>query len=520
MVTRSVLHVGPGGPGVPPHTHDGSEIEGTADLIHLRVDQLLAGTITGKEITVAGGAAGVIRSDNFASGVDGWAIFGDGSAELNDVVVRGTIVAGTGSEVDWSYIKNVSIENADIVSLEFDKITAGSNDASLVIGASGSIASANYAPGTAGFIIEGTGDAEFNDVTVRGAVIAGAGSSIDWGYIDNVSIGSADITDLSFDKITAATNDASLVIGAAGSISSANYAAGSAGVYIGGDGTLEANDGTFRGTIHASAGSFSGTLALGGVINFTSGGIIRTASSGRRVEIVATTTGVTTIDYYNAVGAVFGRLYSDTSMGNNLSLSSTLGALELRGETTLSLIAGGGSNVTVLDLNQMRLGTNGSAAAPALAFDSAPDTGLAYSEGANQLSVVVGGSQRAVFGSSGYLNFAVRDNTTGAAANVVINSTTGQMERSTSARKYKSRITYNVDYLADIELRPTKFYRKDDHSWFFGFIADDLADQHPLLATYDDTGEVENYDQRAVLAVLAAKVNRLEAEIARLKEAA
>lgn len=249
MVTRSVLHVGPGGPGVPPHTHDGSEIEGTADLIHLRVDQLLAGTITGKEVILAGGAAGVIRSDNFVSGVDGWAIFGDGSAELNAVVVRGTIVAGTGSEVDWSYIKNVSIENADIVSLEFDKITAGSNDASLVIGASGSISSANYAAGTSGFIIAGSGDAEFNDVTVRGAVIAGSGSSIDWGYIDNVSIGSADITDLSFDKITAATNTASLVVGGAGVIKSANYVAGSTGWQIEGDGDAEFNDVVIRGDL-------------------------------------------------------------------------------------------------------------------------------------------------------------------------------------------------------------------------------------------------------------------------------
>lgn len=279
MVTRSVLHVGPGGPGVPPHTHDGSEIEGAADLIHLRVDQLLAGTITGKEVILAGGAAGVIRSDNFASGVDGWAIFGDGSAELNAVVVRGTIVAGTGSEVDWSYIKNVSIENADIVSLSFDKITAGSNDASLVIGAAGSISSSNYSAGVAGFQIEGNGDAEFNDVTVRGAVIAGAGSSIDWGYIDNVSIGSADITDLSFDKITAATNTASLVVGGAGVIKSANYVAGSTGWQIEGDGDAEFNNVTVRGTIHASAGSVTGNLTVAGAFGLPN------LSASQRIEL-------------------------------------------------------------------------------------------------------------------------------------------------------------------------------------------------------------------------------------------
>lgn len=127
----------------------------------------------------------------------------------------------------------------------------------------------------------------------------------------------------------------------------------------------------------------------------------------------------------------------------------------------------------------------------------------------NVLEVVTGGTQAMQWGTA-VLSTAIRDATTGAAANGFVNSTSGVLGRSTSARKYKTRITYNVDYLADIELRPAKFYRKDDKRWFYGMIADDLAEQDPLLGDYDEEGNVENYDDREVLAILAAKVNRLE----------
>jgi len=109
-----------------------------------------------------------ISSANFETGVSGWQITGDGDAEFNNVVVRGTIVAGTGSSVDWSYIQNVSIVNADIQSLSFDKITAASNTASLTVGSGGVLKSSNFSTGVSGWQITGAGDAEFNGITVRG----------------------------------------------------------------------------------------------------------------------------------------------------------------------------------------------------------------------------------------------------------------------------------------------------------------------------------------------------------------
>ena len=89
IVTRHV----PGTLEVEPHEHDGSEVSGEMTLVTLRVTSLLGGTITGKVITVSG-AAGVIQSDDYVAGTSGWAIFGDGSAEFNNVVVRGDIESG------------------------------------------------------------------------------------------------------------------------------------------------------------------------------------------------------------------------------------------------------------------------------------------------------------------------------------------------------------------------------------------------------------------------------------------
>jgi hypothetical protein len=59
----------------------------------VRAGRITGGTINGKTIILAG-ASGVIRSDDFVTGTSGWQIAGDGSAEFNDVLVRGDIESG------------------------------------------------------------------------------------------------------------------------------------------------------------------------------------------------------------------------------------------------------------------------------------------------------------------------------------------------------------------------------------------------------------------------------------------
>lgn len=64
--------------------------------------------------------------------------------------------------------------------------------------------------------------------------------------------------------------------------------------------------------------------------------------------------------------------------------------------------------------------------------------------------------------------------------------------------------------LADIDLRPVRFKTKEGGEILYGFVADWLAEQDPLFGVYDHEGTLENFHDRAVIAALAAKVNRLE----------
>ena len=67
-----------------------------------------------------------------------------------------------------------------------------------------------------------------------------------------------------------------------------------------------------------------------------------------------------------------------------------------------------------------------------------------------------------------------------------------------------------TETISGIELRPVTFTHDGDGRDYIGFIADDLADQDPRMGQYGEDGLIENYDLRAVVAVLAAKVARLE----------
>lgn len=165
-----------------------------ADIVDVSADKITAGTIT-SEIIVISGEYGTIESSNYDYGVSGWQIIGDGSAEFNNVTVRGRLIAQADSEISGVYIEegtitadrivsvtyaqitSVEIENADIVSVSADKITAGTITAETIIlsGAFAILESSDYDAGVAGWQIKGDGDAEFNEVTVRGAVYASSG---------------------------------------------------------------------------------------------------------------------------------------------------------------------------------------------------------------------------------------------------------------------------------------------------------------------------------------------------------
>lgn len=73
-------------------------------------------------------------------------------------------------QVQTAQIYDLAVTNAKIGSLSASKITAGS------IAVGQYIRSSSYVPGVSGFTIEGGGNVEFNNATVRGTIYAGAGT--------------------------------------------------------------------------------------------------------------------------------------------------------------------------------------------------------------------------------------------------------------------------------------------------------------------------------------------------------
>jgi hypothetical protein len=80
--------------------NDGSAAAGTVSSASqlLRLDggaDIVANSITANELAVTAITTEAIASSDFATGVAGWQIHGDGSAEFNDVTVRGDIVTSS-----------------------------------------------------------------------------------------------------------------------------------------------------------------------------------------------------------------------------------------------------------------------------------------------------------------------------------------------------------------------------------------------------------------------------------------
>jgi len=105
--------------------------------------------------------SGPTRSPNFVSGSAGWQISEDGSAEFNDVVVRGTIYATAGEIGGWSVTATQIKAVSDAVILDKDGV--------ITVGGAGRLQSDPFTSGTCGWRITPT-EAEFGNVTVRGEI--------------------------------------------------------------------------------------------------------------------------------------------------------------------------------------------------------------------------------------------------------------------------------------------------------------------------------------------------------------
>ena len=161
-------------------TYDG-EIKATSG-------EIAGWSITSSSFVSPSGSAGIIS----ASGVsDSDFVFFSGGATpeestfyvtnggklvAKNISAIGNIDATSGNIGEWAIEEGAlySIDKAIYLNAEYSKITVGdpgnSSGSIIIDGADSSIRSDNYTPSAAGFAIRGNGDAEFNNVKVRGEI--------------------------------------------------------------------------------------------------------------------------------------------------------------------------------------------------------------------------------------------------------------------------------------------------------------------------------------------------------------
>ena len=103
----------------------------------------------------------ILKSNPYQTGVSGWAIKGNGSAEFNSITARGTLQSTnftSGQALGW----RISADG----NAEFNNITGR-----------GTLQSNNYVAATSGWRINKEGSAELNDVTVKGNLTASGGDN-------------------------------------------------------------------------------------------------------------------------------------------------------------------------------------------------------------------------------------------------------------------------------------------------------------------------------------------------------
>jgi hypothetical protein len=322
--------------------------------------------------------------------------------------------------------------------------------------------------------------------------------------------------------------------------------------------------------------TFGSDVTVGGTIT---GALFQTAASGERL-VIDGTTGDSFIRLYNTAGTQVGQMGWTSIFGDDavwLYAEDNFG-FQISGDTDSRIGAGNKLDIwstfgpigfsvqaSTWQMNDdgQFLSPDGNASLPSLSFIGDTDTGI-YRNATNQLGVTAGSSVasfRPYPGFSGFMSLhfnndgdtfiggpasdslqlvvnggqgiglssgavhsaIIRDSTTGSAANLFIASSggnNGRLMRSTSSLKYKEGWEFaDEDVLASLDL-PTPIVWEDKNSGtMLGFGTEHIqAVLDAATQDLDDEGNPDNYDVRSLVAILSAKIKKLEREALVVKD--
>ena len=399
---------------------------------------------------------------------------------------------------ETGYVDSIEVGVLDAGAISSGKIR-GSD---ITIADGGTVKSEGYDPGVAGWQIGADGSAEFNNVTVRGVIEAGVGSDVDWSYISNVTIDNADITNLSFSKITAGTNGATLTLG--------------------------------------------------------SGGVLRTAASGERVEL--SNSGLSDIRWYDSGGSLQGTMGSGTGSQLELATSANQSIYLNSGEDIILRAIGAGQTIDLqgdvfltsgdfdfgandlLNTGLIRSGNNGAVSSVAFGWSADPNTGI-FRAGSDDMRLVAGGTSVAQVVSTRFGPGSDNSKTLGGAGlrwqeiymvggigsvNNVSRDANGRLTVATSSRRYKHNIHDYEDGMNVIEmLRPVGFRWNDDprisvpheDRGDVGLIAEEVRDVPGAerFVLLDDDGIPVSVRYELLVVPLIKAVQQLESRVRELE---
>ena len=179
--------------------------------------------------------------------------------------------------------------------------------------------------------------------------------------------------------------------------------------------------------------------------------------------------------------------------------------------TTWLEISRSANTITGISFKSQITNAVGSAGTPSYSFNGDTNTGM-YNAAADQLGFSTGGTVVGRFTSTDI--FFLNHGTTATAANAVLNSTTGALQRSTSSIKFKDNVQTFEDDLLD-KLRVVTYTSKIDNDGKetqLGLIAEETP---PLVTFYDHLGNPNGvkYDRVGLVAIdELQKLRKLEKE--------
>jgi hypothetical protein len=163
---------------------------------------------------------------------------------------------------------------------------------------------------------------------------------------------------------------------------------------------------------------------------------------------------------------------------------------------------------------------DGSGAFPSMTFITDSDMGF-YKYGTNVLGIATGGALAMRLGPNYVASPYIYASTHGAAANMTVQTSgSGFMYRSTASSR---RLKHNIKPLTDPPIVHAKMFQYnpghliDDPEGtgiHYGFIAEDVRDAFgDNSVTFDEDGEVDDYNWKHVMATLEARIYTLERKL-------